>query len=277
MSSESNFVTQGTQNNKTTGKRPHRPTRNRPVLVTGKEEINTPANEVVDEPEPVAVAVEEPANGAVKPRRSPRFFANIGKTTDQADAAEADPKAARMARAMHGKPATTKETSVSAPKKSAAAPDRHTVNTVNTVNTVKPAPRPGGFKMRYIWGMMIYLLVADLLGGLITTFFANNHLDTTLFTWGPIVGKTSTLVFLAILVVLLILMARFDLLPRTFGAAMNTGAAAAGKKTTGKDTPTFESKSAQPTMKQGVQGADDDLYKEYRENQRYFQKRDRKR
>jgi hypothetical protein len=270
MSSESNLVTPGTQTSKTTSKRPHRAARNRPVLVTG-EETATVVEEPVGAPEPVAIAVEESVSEPIKPRRGPRFFANIGKTVTPETTEEADPKAARLARAMHGKAAITKEAPISAPKQStpAATPARSGA-------AVKPAARPGGFKMRYIVGMMIYLLVADVLGGLITTFFTNNHLDSTLFTWGPIVGKTSTIVFLAILVVLLILMARFDLLPRTFGAAMGTGAAARAK-TTGKDAPTFESKPAQPTIKQGVQGADDDLYKEYRENQRYFQKRDRKR
>ena len=45
-------------------------------------------------------------------------------------------------------------------------------------------------------------------------------------------------------------------------------------RSTGAD---FTSKAAPPTMKQGVQGEDDALYQEYRENQRYFQKRDRRR
>jgi len=35
-------------------------------------------------------------------------------------------------------------------------------------------------------------------------------------------------------------------------------------------------KDSQPTIKQGVKGADDDLYQEYREQQRYLQKRERK-
>ena len=134
--------------------------------------------------------------------------------------------------------------------------------------------------MKYIWGMMAYLLIADFMGVWITDLMQAHGLDGVVFTVSTFQAKRSTLVFLALLVIILIVMARFDLIPRSLGAAMSgqtpqsRNAASSGSKS---KTPTFETREAQPTLKQGVQGSHDDLYREYRQNQRYFQKRDRKR
>jgi len=128
--------------------------------------------------------------------------------------------------------------------------------------------------------MVIYLLVADFLGIYITNFMQANKLDTLLFNLGPVKATTSTVIFLALLVVILIVMARFDLIPRSFGAmaggSAGRGASSKTSNSKTKDAPTFDTKTT-PSIKQGVKGADDNLYKEYRENQRYFQRKDRKR
>src|SRR5205085_2794509 len=139
-----------------------------------------------------------------------------------------------------------------------------------------PARPSSGFKMRYILGLVIYLLGAQLIGAYETTFLNANHLDNLLFSIGPVAIRTSTLVFLATLVILLIVLARFDLIPRNLGAMMGqpTPSRKAGPAPSGTDESV---KTATPTMKQGVKGADDDLYQEYREQRRYQQRRDRKR
>jgi len=74
-------------------------------------------------------------------------------------------------------------------------------------------------------------------------------------------------------VLLLIVLARFDLVPRSLGGA----ARPAPKGTTSNTSRSSGAGSkGQPTIKQGVKGANDDLYQEYRQNQRYWQRRDRK-
>jgi hypothetical protein len=154
-------------------------------------------------------------------------------------------------------------------KKATAVEVKHTTAKENS-----PKPR-SKFKTRWIYGMGLYLVVADFLGVYITNWMVANHLDATVFQLGSFSASRSTLIFLSILVILLLALAKFDLIPRSLGGF---GGSTGNKGTTGKkaNAPSFESKAAQPVVKQGVKGSDDALYQEYRSNQRYFQKRDRK-
>lgn len=278
MSTGSNSKIQESQSKKSTSyKRAHRA--NRPVLVTEQSsaELDQPGEQAIEEEQQAENSAELAENTTSEEtaarKRRPGFFLNIGKTESGSDQPEADPKAARMARAMRGKTADASAETAQEKKKPATSTPK--------ASSVPARPR-SGFKMKYIWGMMAYLLIADFLGVWITDWMQANHLDAHLFTWGPFVGNRSTLLFLALLVIILVVMARFDLIPRSFSAMMagssstSTSRGTASKNSTSK-APTFETKASQPTIKQGVQGKDDELYKEYRENQRYFQKRDRKR
>jgi hypothetical protein len=123
--------------------------------------------------------------------------------------------------------------------------------------------------------MGIYLLAANLIGVSVTNFFQSNHLDSVLTTFnlfgGLIVVRTSTLAYLATLVILLVLLARFDLIPRNFSAMTGQTTSQSGRRGSSSNTNRNTSESTRntpPTMKQGVKGADDDLYQEYRANQR---------
>jgi hypothetical protein len=247
--------------------------------VTGKE--TAPLAESVppiqeEEPATAQVVVEEqPANNAENGRkRGPRFFSSVSKSEQVADQPKADPMAARLSRALRGK-------NVDAPKeKKAVTSEKKAATGAASRSGASTTARPkSNFKMKYIWGMMAYLLIADFLGVWITNYMVANHMDAVVFTISTFQAKRSTLVFLALLIIILVLMARFDLIPRSLGAAM-TGSSSTQRKDApkaGSKAPTFESRESQPTLKQGVQGANDDLYREYRQNQRYFQKRDRKR
>jgi hypothetical protein len=271
MNSESNLKTQRTPSGKpTSSKRAHRA--NRPVLVTEQngasvDEPTTQATEEAMQPEiPVAVETAEP----VARNRRPGFFANIGMTGKSSDSPEADPKAVRMARAMRGK-------FVGEPKEKAAAQEKPPSGSSSRAGAAPKRPR-SGFKTRYIWGMMAYLLIADFLGIWITNYMVAHGLDAQVFKLGTFAASRSTLIFLALLITILIVMARLDLIPSSF-KAMSGGSSTPAKGTAAskKSDSTFETRTAQPTMKQGVKGQHDELYQEYRENQRYFQKRDRKR
>lgn len=272
MNSESNLKIQRTQSNRSTSyKRAHRA--KRPVLVT--ETPSTESNTLVVEEEqaPAEAALEEQSIHAEETgrKRGPRFFSSVEKAEKATNQPKADPMAARLARALRGKGADT-------PKDKEPAKEKKSATSSNKPAATTPARPKSNFKMKYIWGMMIYLLIADFLGGWIQVWMQSQHLDALLFTLGPIPVSRSTLIFLALLVIILIVMARLDLIPRSLGAAM-TNSSSQRKDAPRSDakTPTFESREAQPTLKQGVKGTNDDLYREYRENQRYFQKRDRKR
>lgn len=269
MNVESNSKTQGTRSSKNTYKRAHRA--DRPVLVTQQEEnltLDEPTAQAIEEtlqPE-IPVADEAP----IVSKRRPGFFSNIGKSS----AEKADPQAVRMARATRGKV-------VDGPKTREMAGAKASTDSSKT-GSVPQRPRSrSGFKTRYIWGMMGYLLIADFLGIWIQQLMVTHGLDGIVFKIGGFSASRSTLVFLALLILILIVMARLDLIPSSFKAALSNSDSASRKGTVparkAATAATFETKKAQPTMKQGVSGQHDDLYQEYRENQRYFQKRDRKR
>jgi ABC-type phosphate transport system substrate-binding protein len=95
-----------------------------------------------------------------------------------------------------------------------------------------------------------------------------------LFTIGPVQVYLSTVMFLLTLIVLLIVLARFDLVPRSLAPASTQPRPSS--KGQAQRPSNDGSTNTQPGMKQGVKGANDDLYQEYRQNQRYWQRKDRK-
>ncbi len=272
MNQEFSSSTKGTSTGKTHSKRVHRSSRNRPVLVTASQKeamLEEEHGEEADQPVQTMVAEEASSEPQVTPRRLPRFFASIGKSEKNTVQPEADPVAARLARATRGKVLNTDNT--------ADPKEQKVAGTTNSVaKPVRPVSR-SGFKSRYLWGMVLYLLIADVLGLYVTNFIRARGWDAAI-NIGPIPLMRSTLIFLVLLIVILLVMARLDLIPRSLGAMRNTPPASPTRSSRSSSSePTFESKTPQATIKQGVKGSHDDLYQEYRENQRYFQKRDRKR
>ena len=255
----------------------------RPVLVTSSDSTNTPVSEEqaassiatetateVAEPEPLTVPTPAPTGQ----RRLPRFFSNVSKSeqaNQETTAHEQSVAQARIARATRGKTAAVP----------AAKADSETNEKANTKPAATPRPaatRPpaqtGFFKTRYIIGLGIYLLVADFVGvyeAQLLTQLKLERLLTQFSLFGlPIQVRTSTIVFLATLVIVLVVLAYFDLLPRSLGAARNTGAGSSSR-TTSSGTPV--ERTPQPTMRQGVKGSSDDLYQAYRSNRRREKKR----
>jgi len=205
----------------------------------------------------------------------PKFFSTIGKRGEPSKTVTADPAAARLARAIRGKGASTAkpgEKKQPQEEQKPAAPAKTT--------SARPAAQParrGGFKPKHLIGIMIYLIVADLAGVWEQQLLRSSGIETPnhpMFTIGPVAVYPSTLLFLATLIILLIALARFDLVPRSLTPASTQ------PRTAGKSQSQAKSRdgdtNAQPGMKQGVKGANDALYQEYRQNQRYWQKRDRK-
>ena len=265
-------MTQEQNHRSPANKRTARPAgRNRPVLVTSTtddqtEQVSSDTSQPAEEIFPAQAAE------TARTRKLPGFFSRVGKNT-QTETPETNAAQARLARATRGKAvATIGKTSASDIRPEASAP----VKASPPVSARSAPARPSsGFKMRYILGLAMYLLGAQLIGAYETTFLNANHLDKLLFSIGPVAISTSTLAFLATLVILLIVLARFDLIPRSLGAIMGqpTPSRKAGPAQSQK---TQEDVKAPPTMKQGVKGADDDLYQEYQEQRRYQQRRERK-
>lgn len=264
-------------------KRSARAGRNRPVLVTsqdgegneltGVEESTSTVKESVAEVEAQNPPVASPR------RRMPAFFSTIGKRSQtEEEAQEVDPAQARIARATRGKTSTTKAPSEDNVKQQKPEVKKEAASSRSTAPS-----RPNSiFKTRYLIGMGIYLLAANFIGAFETNILRANHLDVRLAQFNlfgaPIVISTSTVVFLATLVIILVALARFDLIPRNFSAMMGGSSSQQNRRgsssSSSRNQGTTEgSRNIPPSMKQGVKGADDDLYQEYRSNQRRAKKR----
>lgn len=248
--------------------------RNRPLLVTSTSNAieNEVPKQTTDETTPTLaesateVQAQKPAVTGSR-RRFPSFFSTVGKNKEDI-AQEKDIAQARIARATRVKaePVKTKGERQSEvqdePKKVPAKPAR----------PAAPARPASTFKTRYIIGMVIYLLAANFVGLFTSQFFQSNHIDNILAQFslfgGQIVIRTSTLAFLVVLIIILIVLARFDLLPRSLGAMAGQKPTPGNRRTGSSSSTSEEGRTSPPTIRQGVKGADDDLYREYRTNQR---------
>jgi hypothetical protein len=273
-------------------KRSTRAGRNRPVLVTSAEN-ELQENGSMSEPatDELTTPVKEIATEALAPaaprRRLPGFFSTVGKTTEAAASKTADVAEARIARATRGKAASSTSSASSKTLNEVEKPSKSEEKKEPTSKTVaapaRPQRPPSPFKTKYLLGMGLYLVGADLFGVVESNFFASNHLDSVLTTFNlfslPFVIKTSTIVYLVTLVVVLVLLARFDLIPRSFGAARSkpvstSNKSGANNRSTNQQNNTSNmARVSPPTLKRGVKGGDDDLYQEYRSNQRRGRKK----
>jgi hypothetical protein len=282
MNQETNSGTQDAQQEKTAqNKRSKSTSKNRPVLVTSSNDLDT-KDQSVEATSKTIQPVEEVAPSTTventHPRRFPKFFSSVGKNENDGTV-EADQASARIARATRNSGASS--ANGRAAKDSKPAQSQSNANKVST-NKVAPKtapakvqPRQGGFKTKYLYGMIIYVVVAMFVGQYERAFLVSNHLDKVLFQIGSFAVTTSTALYLLTLIVLLVILARFDLIPRSLGAMSGQSTGQSGRS--GQSSSRSENtKDTQPTMKQGVKGDDDDLYQEYREQQRYLQKRERK-
>jgi hypothetical protein len=277
MNQETNAGTQEMQQEKTApSKRSRSSSKNRPVLVTASSNDQVteeqPIKETSEPVKPVEDAIPATTAEDTQTRRFPKFFSNVGKN-DKSEAQEAEQTSARMARATRN--TGTASAKSSATKETKPAPSTNANKAVSKPAPARPQQKQGGFKTKYLYGMIIYVVVAMFVGQYERTFLVSNHMDKVLFQIGSYAVTTSTALYLLTLILLLIILARFDLIPRSLGAMSGQPASQSGKS--GQSASQSETtKGQQPTMKQGVKGADDDLYQEYREQQRYLQKRERK-
>ena len=263
----------------TTSKKPRRVTRaqrNQPVLVTSvaSEQEEQPIEEApTPELEPISL-VDAPATPK---RRVAGFFSTVGKEDTAAPVKEDDIVKARLARATHGK-ATTGKAVV---KEEPAIEKKPAVTKAGTATrSGQPQKKPSLFKPRYIFGMIVYLVAADFLGGfeknILTSMGAERVLTKLNLFSLPITITSSGLLFIVTLIIILVILVRLDFLPTNLNALAGNQPARRGtttKNTTSRDSGGDGPRPQPLTMKQGVQGNDDHLYKAYRTNQRRDKKR----
>ncbi len=264
-------------------RRTARSQRNKPVLVTSSSdetenseiENSSVSTATINEPKPLVVptpeAPEKPA------RKLPSFFSTVKKSEQDSipkETKEAEVAQARLARATRGRaPVETIGTVPAKTSKSSIVEGKSTTSTPAAKSTTtKP---PSLFKTRYIIGMGVYLIAADFLGLYEQRFLSYLGLEKQLTQFNLFGGvlhvNTSTIVFLASLVIILVLLARFDLIPRSLGGAQRRAGQAQTKNTS--TTTTVGERVMPPAVRQGVKGSDDTLYQQYRTSQRRQKKR----
>ncbi len=262
-------------------RRTARAQRNKPVLVTSTDNISSGENgeaeattttATITELKPLVVPAPEPISKP--PRKLPGFFSTVKKGEDDTTAKEtkeAEVAQARLSRATRGKAPIEAFGTVPAKTSKSPAVENKTTSSTTPAAKTTPAKPPSLFKTRYIIGMGIYLLAADFLGVYEQRLLASLGLEKRLTQFnlfgGVLVINTSTVVFLASLVIILVLLARFDLIPRNLGGAARNNT---GRTTTTRnsDTTTQGERVTPPTVRQGVKGSDDSLYQQYRTSQR---------
>lgn len=272
-------------------KRSARSTRNRPILVStngnGQNDANAETTETT-ETVPSTMPVQElsaadiptfastpapsPTLSPTSKRRFAGFLPAIGKSGQETrrETAQVDVAQARIARATRNKGQTTQTSAVKEVNPVETKTTKAPASASTTSSKTTPARPASAFKTRYIFGMVLYLLAANFIGVFEAGVLQSYHLDSTLTSFnlfgGTIIIRVSTLVFLATLILILVLLARLDLIPRSFSAATGTSA----RKTSSSSTNTSADgdRNTLPLTRQGVKGADDRLYQEYRANLR---------
>ncbi len=248
--------------------------RNRPVLVTSSDE-NTTEEQMIQETAPVEEIEETPIAEPAPPARGrmgnrlPNFFSTVGKSEKEDNQKESEVVQARLARATKGKASTATGKTAAVTEEDKETSKTETKAAPATTTRTRPAQQ-GAFKTRYILGIAIYLFAANFIGTGITLVLRKMNADVVLTQFnlfgGKVIVSTSTVLFLALLIIILVLLARFDLIPRSLApSAQNRAAASKSSETSSKQPPS--------AIRQGVKGEDDDLYQEYRLSQRRTKKR----
>src|SRR5260370_6295942 len=196
------------QERSTSSDRGSRAGRNRRVVVTADADSEVtqdqPAEEISDATQPVAEVATTTTDEAPRPRRLPKFFSSIGRN-EQQQAITANPEAARIARATrsaNSRPAKESK----AEESSAPAQTSANQTPANAAPSTSSRRRPASaIKTRYLFGILLYLILAQVIEGVERSLLVANKLDKLLFQIGPLAVNTSTLAFFVTLVVILVI------------------------------------------------------------------------
>ena len=249
--------------------------RKRPVLVsTTSQGTQESLEDQIEQPEPesgdarvrtepltvASVTTETPAKARLVPRL-PSFFSKVEKTVEEPATSQEEIVKARLARAQKGTPKAEATPTVSTTK---AQDEKKPARAANRAATTASPNKL--FKTRHFIGMAFYLLAAELLLPLETSLFSRLGIERPLANFNlfniPMRITSSVLLNLATLVIFLLVLVKFDLLPSSMGGRTAATAQAQQREQRAAD------RQQQPTVRQGVKGENDDLYRAYRTNQR---------
>ncbi|BCL82575.1 hypothetical protein ccbrp13_50400 [Ktedonobacteria bacterium brp13] len=264
-------------------KRPRRTRvpRNRPVLVSNTAttenaavadneistsgalaEMQTPTTGDLDHnTEHLALAItDEPAKPARRLPRLPGFFSSVARSEQESTPSKEEVVEARMARA-HKNAASTKVTEEASKTKEAKP-------AVKPVTKAQAVTKPKMFKPRHFVGLVVYLLAAQVVLPEERTLALSLNIEHQLFVVPgmnlPV--QTSFLLNIATLVLLLYALVALDFLPsgKQYKQLQEQNKNANATLTSTQQNP----RQIPPTVRPGVQGESDDLYKNYRMSQR---------
>jgi hypothetical protein len=242
---------------------------NKPVLVTGDTEQDTTVATASTETEQEEV-IPASETKVVQPRRG--FLSVIGKRSESGENQGIDATRARLARATRGRKGDQQSTAAAEGKQEEAQPEKKPVRAAARASQ-RP---PNAFKFKYILGMFLYLTVAELLGGYEVNIVRNSSIEGVLFRFtlfgAPQAIDTATIVYLATLVILLVVLARFDLIPRSLSAASTSSSRQTQRSTSSQDSEPAP-KFTPPPVREGVKGESDELYRQYLDNKRREKKK----
>src|SRR5712692_7364138 len=198
MNQETNAGTQDAQQEKATqNKRSKSAGKNRPVLVTSSNDLAMTDQSVElmsDTTQPVEEVAPPTTIEVSRARRFPKFFSSVGRNENDGTV-EADQAAARIARATRNSAvssASSRTTKVSKPAESQSNTNKVSTNKATPkAAPAKAAQSRGGFKTKYLYGMVIYVIAAMLVGQYERAFLVSKNLDTTLFKVGSFAVTTS--------------------------------------------------------------------------------------
>ncbi|HZR44346.1 MAG TPA: hypothetical protein VFB12_29810 [Ktedonobacteraceae bacterium] len=282
--------------NSTSKKRRARHNRNRPMLVTTEqnEQLAPTTDDLGEDTGPLAGSISETvetseatevpvaeskgSRTASAIRRLPSFFSSVGKREqEEAPKKDVDVVQARLARATRGKAATsTSKASKDTDQEETKTETKATAPAPSRTSAARPSTPPSPFKMRYVLGMVIYLFGAQFLLPAEKLLMESIHAEVLLTSF-PLFGSradiyTSFILNIATLIGLLWLLVKFDYLPSSLGKMSGAAQSGTGSRAS-QNTGDGPRRTPPPTIKPGVPGESDDLYRSYRSNQRREKKR----
>ncbi len=260
--------------------------RNRPILITSAKELAAeastpsepseqmePTNEVIETSDTTTGQSKDTGQIPIMPvvprvARRASFFSSADKSEKSEEARSSKAAAARLARAERSRKGT--EEKVNEKKQPVEQEKLESKPATARTNSARPARPANPFKLKYILGMLIYLIAAQFVGVFLTQYLKSKDLDPLLVSLNLFGGQVpislSTVIYLVFLVVLLIVLARLDMIPRTFSSAGTPRGSTPSRGTPGE-------RVIPPTVREGVPGEHDNLYTEYRQRQRRDKKK----
>jgi hypothetical protein len=217
--------------------------------------------------------------GVKSTRRLPGFFSSVGRPQQQ-DAARPELERGKMRlwraqlrKSAAGESGEQSAKPVAGQKEAAAGGRKAAAPARSQGQSAARTGASGGMQPRHFLGLFIYVIVAFLIQAPIYAGIQALRLEVVVWQFSigsfPVVISTSTLVYIAAIIAVLVILQRFDLLFLARRPPSSKTGSSSQKAQSG-------SKGARASTKTSG-GEHDDLYEDYRDLRRYLRRRARKR